>query len=103
MFITRESPHGVFRYIRAFSLEIRFEEDNEVEQNNKFATFFAKVGGAIAKFFRAVWSGICVCAKAVGNFFKNIEWHKTVKPVVAYSVFGGLCVVVLILFLTICI
>ncbi len=45
---------------------------------------------AIKKFFKKAWDGIKASYKAVVTFFKNVKWSAPVKPVIAYSVAGGL-------------
>ena len=48
----------------------------------KVGNFFKKVGNAIANFFKTAWQK-----------FKAIPWNQPVKPVVAWSIIGGVLVV----------
>ena len=58
---------------------------------------------AIKNFFKKVWGGIKTGFFAVINFFKNVPWTQTVKPVIAYSVSGGaLALAILIGVLVLC-
>ena len=49
---------------------------------NKVGAFFKKVGNAIADFAKKVWAKV-----------KSVEWNAPVKPIVAWSVIGGVLLV----------
>ena len=48
----------------------------------KVGAFFKKVGVAIADFAKKVWAKV-----------KSVEWNAPVKPIVAWSVIGGVLLV----------
>ena len=65
------------------------EKKNDKKNEKKNASFFAKVGAwfkkvgtAIAKFFKKAWAKV-----------KAIQWNAPVKPVIAWSVIGGVLLV----------
>lgn len=68
-----------------------------VEKEN----FFAKLWAGIKKVAKKVWAGIKFVAKKIAKFFKSIPWGSNVKPVIAWSVFGGVCAIVLLVWLLI--
>ena len=43
----------------------------------------------IKELWNKVWTKTKEIAKTVVDFVKNIEWTKEVKPVIAWSVYGG--------------
>ena len=55
---------------------------------NKVGDFFKKVGTAIADFAKKAWA-----------WFLAIDWNSSVKPVVGWSVFGGVVGVSVLLML----
>lgn len=52
--------------------------------------FFKKAWDGIKSFAKKVWEALKKAYKAVVAFFKNVKWSDNVKPVIAYSVAGGL-------------
>ena len=52
--------------------------------------FFKKAWDATKALAKKVWEALKKAYKAVVTFLKNVKWSENVKPVVAYSVAGGL-------------
>lgn len=65
----------------------------------KVAAFFKKVGKAIADCAKKVWAAIVSFCKKAWAAVKAINWTAPVRPLIAWSVYGGVVALAVVLML----
>ena len=65
----------------------------------QIGAFFKKAWAATVSFAKKAWAAIVAFAKKAWATIKAIKWTATVRPVVAWSVYGGVVALTVVLML----